>query len=249
MSNILVVGEQWSSALTELKGPISFSVGAYTEQGDELINALKAGGHKVTRIVTCHVAQFFPEDLKSLKEYDVICVSDVGADAFLFHPEMLAKSVRHPNRLTLLKEYVEQGGGLVMVGGWMSFSGIDGKARYQGTAVEEVLPVTCLTYDDRQEKPEGVVPEVVLASHSILKNVPAAWPFFLGYNRVKAKKGAKTILSIGKDPFVCVQDCKKGRTAAFMSDCAPHWGPPGFLEWKGYRIFWNNLVGWLSGKA
>ena len=34
--------------------------------------------------------------------------------------------------------------------------------------------------------------------------------------------------------------------SAITSDCAPHWGPPGFLEWVGYATLWNRLVQWLG---
>jgi uncharacterized membrane protein len=247
MSRILLVGEQWTSATTEVKGPVAYSTGAYTEEGTRLVEALESQGHAVSRFVTCRVPQFFPEDPASLREYDVICLSDIGRDAFLFHPEMLARSVRHPNRLTLLKEYVAAGGGLAMIGGWMSFSGIEGKARWGGTAVEEALPVTCLPYDDRQEIPEGIVPEVKLASHPVLKGVPPQWPFFLGYNRTMAKPESQVLLSAGNDPFLSVREFGRGRTAAFASDCAPHWGPAEFLSWRGYSAFWNNLISWLAG--
>ena len=59
-----------------------------------------------------------------------------------------------------LKAYVERGGGLLMVGGYYSFQGINGGARYHGTPVEEVLPVEILPYDDRVEVPEGFAPVV-----------------------------------------------------------------------------------------
>ena len=42
-----------------------------------------------------------------------------------------------------------------MIGGYFSFQGIDGSARWRRTPVEDVLPVTCLPYDDRVEVPEG----------------------------------------------------------------------------------------------
>ena len=37
----------------------------------------------------------------------------------------------------------------MMVGGYYSFQGINGGARYHGTPVEEALPVEILPYDDR----------------------------------------------------------------------------------------------------
>jgi uncharacterized membrane protein len=133
-----------------------------------------------------------------------------------------------------------------MVGGWISFAGIGGKARYHGTHLEEALPVTCLPYDDRAETPEGVVPKVVNPEHPILKDVPEEWPFFLGYNKVTPKAGALTLLSFGADPLLSVWEYGDGRAGAFASDCVPHWGPPEFLSWGGYSVFWNNLVAWLA---
>ena len=47
-----------------------------------------------------------------------------------------------------------------MVGGYLTFQGIDGKARYAGSPVEAALPVTLLPVDDRVERPAGVVPVV-----------------------------------------------------------------------------------------
>ncbi len=248
MSRILLAGEQWTSATTEVKGPTAYVTGNYMEEGTRLLEAWQHGGHVVSRFVTCRVPRYFPEELRELQEYDVICLSDVGAESFLFHPEVLAQSVRHSNRLKLLRDYVREGGGLLMIGGWMSFAGIEGKARYARTAVEEALPVTCLPTDDREERPEGVTPEVAITQHPILKNVPAPWPFFLGYNRVIAKEKAAVILKVDVDPFLCAWDFGKGRAVAFASDCAPHWGPPEFLRWTGYDRFWNNIAEWLAGR-
>ena len=42
----------------------------------------------------------------------------------------------------------------------MSFSGIEGKARYAGTAIERILPVQIATVDDRVELPQRRQPEV-----------------------------------------------------------------------------------------
>lgn len=246
MTRILFAGEQVTATGVEVKGFDSFSVNADKEEGQALVDALELGGHAVTWMRTNRVAVHFPETLEALQAYDVVILSDVGSNTLLFHPDMLANCNRHPNRLKLLANYVRQGGGLAMVGGWMSFAGIDGKARYHGSPLEEALPVTCLPYDDRQERPEGVTPEVLRADHPILAGLPAQWPYFLGYNRVLPRREAETVLAFGADPLLSVWSLGAGRAAAFTTDCAPHWGPVAWLEWKGYPRFWNNLACWLA---
>src|ERR1019366_4854351 len=49
------------------------------------------------------------------------------------------------------------------------------------------------------------------------------------------------------DPLVACGDYHGGRSAVLASDCAPHWGPPGFLDWPGYLAPWANLISWLAG--
>ncbi|MFK4996867.1 glutamine amidotransferase [Bacillus sp. N9] len=34
----------------------------------------------------------------------------------------------------------------------------------------------------------------------------------------------------------------EGKTAAFASDCSPHWGSLEFLNWEYYSEFWANVV-------
>jgi len=246
MSTVLLAGEQVTVAGFEIKGFDYFGSHTYKEDGHTLVQALTDGGHTVEWMRTCHVPECFPEELAALQRYDAVILSDLGSNSLLFHPEMLNQSIPHPNRLALLREYVRTGGGLLMVGGWMSFAGVDGRARYHQTPVEEALPVACQPYDDRQEVPESITPEVVDASHPVLAGIPADWPFFLGYNRVTMKAGASQLIRIGQDPLLAVWDYGQGRAAAFTSDCAPHWGPPAFLQWPGYPMLWNNLLRWLT---
>ena len=65
--------------------------------------------------------------MESIDQFDVVVLSDVGSNSFLLCDETFLRSERTANRLRVLAEYVERGGGLVMVGGYMSFSGIDGQ--------------------------------------------------------------------------------------------------------------------------
>jgi len=60
-----------------------------------------------------------------------------------------------------------------MIGGYMSYQGIEGKARYKDTPIEEILPVTMFPGDDRMEIPEGFVTEAVKPQHPVLDQIPS----------------------------------------------------------------------------
>ena len=77
-----------------------------------------------------------------------------------------------------------------MVGGYLSFQGIEGKANYANTALAGVLPVVLEAGDDREETPEGVCPRVLDMTHPLVAGLPAAWPALLGYQRARPKPGA-----------------------------------------------------------
>lgn len=200
----------------------------------------------VDHIENHEATEHFPRSRDELNAYDVVILSDIPADSLLLHPDTFVRGQRTPNRLNELADWVDAGGGFLMVGGYMSFSGFEGKARFHGTAVERCLPVTMLGYDDRMETPEGLTPEVVARDHAVLAGLPTDWPYFLGYNRVVAN-GGETLLRIGDDPLLIVDAHGAGRVAAFTSDCSPHWGSPEFMEWAGYGPFWNGLLSWLAG--
>jgi peptide/nickel transport system substrate-binding protein len=107
-----------------------------------------------------------------------------------------------PNRLKLLRDWTANGGGLAMIGGYFSFQGIDGRARWHRTAVEEAMPVDCLPYDDRIEVPEGFRADVHRhLSHPILKGVEGEWPLLRGANEVRIKKleGVEVLASLPAD--------------------------------------------------
>ncbi len=137
-----------------------------------------------------------------------------------------------------------------MVGGYFSFQGIDGKARWRKTPVEDVLPVTCHPWDDRVEMPEGAVAKVLQPDHPVMAGLDGAWPFVLGVNEVEVRDGAQVLARIPEDqgghPLLVLGGYGKGRTAAWTSDIGPHWLSPAFCAWEGYGRLWKNLLGWLA---
>ena len=172
---------------------------------------------------------------------------DTGSNTLLLHPDTFSRSQRMPNRCNLIRDYVNQGGAFLMIGGYMVFSGVDAKAKYGQTAVKDVLPVKCLDTDDLMEHPEGVTP-VLLHDHPALKNVPKDWPHFLGYNKTLPVEGCDVVMTIEGDPFIAFGDFGKGRAGMFASDCAPHWGPPEFVNWEGYDPLWQGIADYLTEK-
>ena len=144
----------------------------------------------------------------------------------------------------------------MMIGGYYSFQGINGGARYHRTAVEEVLPVDCLPYDDRIEVPEGFRAEIVgPKDHPILAGLGNEWPLLLGVNEVRLKARPDVQLlarlpeSEGSHPLLATGTYGSGRTLAWTSDIGPHWLPQTFAQWEGYPRLWRQALAWLTRQA
>jgi len=244
---VLLAGESWMSYTTHVKGVDSFYTSSY-ETGEKWLKAaLEEGGCEVDFLPNHLAVNNFPFTMEELKKYDCVILSDIGANTLLLPDETFSRSVRKPNRCNLLKDYVNEGGALVMVGGYLTFSGVDAKGKWQDTAVQDVLPVEVLNVDDRMEHCEGVVPEVV-SEHDALKGLPEQWPNLLGYNKTIAKEDASVPVLIDGDPLVAFGTFGEGRSAVFTSDCAPHWAPLEFVEWDQYNRMWQGIINWVTAK-
>lgn len=246
---ILIAGESWTVHSIHQKGFDSFTTTEYAEGVRWLKAALEKGGWNVTFQPSHVAAREFPFTADELAAYDVVLLSDIGANTLLLHPETFTKSKVLPNRLASIRDYVANGGGLVMVGGYLTFQGIDAKGQYAGSPIEEALPVTIEKGDDRVETPQGVGPVVTDPAHPIVAGLETNWPILLGYNRIAAKPGTSLVASVGDDPLIVAGKFGKGRGVAFASDCGPHWAPPPFVDWAGYDKLWTQLCDWAASKA
>jgi len=147
-------------------------------------------------------------------------------------------------------ECVAAGCGLLMIGGWESFSGA--AREYTGSPIAETLPVELIDGDDRVNSAQpGLIEKV--ADHPIVDGLP--WerpPCVGGYNRFTAKPDAQTILQLqhvsverttdaydfalgARTPLLVTGTHGTGRVAAFATDVAPHW-VGGFVDWGEDRI-------------
>lgn len=247
MSKVLIAGESWVTHSIHQKGFDSFTTTSYNEGVGPLRDALEAGGHDVEYLPNHLAAGQFPDTAGELAAYAVVMLSDIGSNTLLLHPETFERSVPRPDRLEAIRGYVEEGGGLVMVGGYLTFGGIEAKARWAGTPVEAALPVIISDADDRVEVPAGSTPEVALPEHPIAAGLGNDWPALLGYNRVAARQDAEVVVRVGEDPLIVAGRHGSGRGVAFTSDCGPHWCPPPFVDWAGYAPMWQQLVAWAGG--
>ena len=253
---ILYVGDSWLTA-----GTLSaFSSLTYDLRGVSVENSAQRildawnrnPRYEVSYLTGWDALAKFPETMEVLGQYDVVFLSDVESDSLVLYPvERSMRAPMGPNRLKLIREYVKEGGALAMIGGYATFVGRHNAGNYRGTPIEEALPVRCLLMDDdRMETPEGVTVELKQAKHPIVHKID--WnpsPIFNGYNRVEVKKGAEVLATFKEtgDPFIVVSDFGEGRSLAFTSDIAPHWGA-GFLEWKPWEQFLDQMLSWLASK-
>ena len=249
MKKALLVGESWTTHMIHQKGFDTFTTTEYVEGGAEFRAALEAAGWQVGHIPAHKIETDFPRTEEELTAYDVVVISDVGANTFLLTRAVFNRSESEPNRLQALRSYVANGGGLVMVGGYLSFSGIDAKANYANSPIGDTLAVEALNVDDRAEHPEGVAPEVLAHGHPALGRTGTDWPALLGFNRTLPREGGEVLVEVAGHPLVAVREVGRGRSAVFTSDMSPHWAPPAFVEWDGYAPLWAALIGWAAGES
>lgn len=247
MKKILFIGESWFTYSVHQKGFDTFYTSEYTEGAGKFLTDMKNVGMHIDYVPAHLIENNVPDTVEKLKMYDSIIISDVGANSFLLGKDTFVRSIKTPNKLQVISDYVKEGGSLLMVGGYMSFTGIDAKARFGKSPLKDCLPIIMPECDDRVEMPEGIIP-LKVASHTIIDNLPNEWPHLLGYNKFFAKGNATTLVTLGKDPLLVIGEYGKGRSAAFASDLAPHWAPPEFVNWSEYPKFWEQLILWLANK-
>ncbi|TBO57459.1 cytoplasmic protein [Streptomyces kasugaensis] len=249
MARVLLAGESWINAVTDYKGFDAFPHTRLEIGCERLVQALTAAGHDVVHMPSHAVATDFPETEEKLAAYDVVLLSDVGANTLLLPPVVFNQGRPFPNRLKVLAQWVRNGGGLMMAGGYLSFQGFQAKANYHGTAVEDVLPVSILPYDDRVETPEGIGGELTAERHPVTAGLDDRWPILLGYQRLTAKDDATVLATVEGRPLLAVRTEGAGRTLAFASDISPHWAPREFLDWDGYQRLFDQAVTWLADSS
>ncbi|MDB4671273.1 glutamine amidotransferase [Pirellulaceae bacterium] len=172
------------------------------------------------------------------QDYCAVIISDYPSTSF------------RPEHFEQLITKTRSGTGLIMIGGWESFTGLGGD--YDATPLAEILPVEMQDADDRVNSFSPCMIKLE-AEHPIAARLPFVTQSVAinGYNRLCAKPTAKTILSVKRycvslvdddfdfseqsvDPLLVVGQEQNGRVACYAGDVAPHWAG-GFVDWGDHR--------------
>ncbi len=234
----------------------------YSHKGLEVYNyghwlkdALEQGDqHEVESVATWDFYKLGPGEYERiLDEFDVLVFSDVEAKIFQLAPSFFDRTkfgsqvLTFPDRVRLTVEAIEAGKGAMFLGGWLSFTGERGKGGWKRTRLQEVLPVTCLDHEDLVESTEGFTAEMTGAGKDLFGKLDfTSFPPILGYNQTLPRKDCSLALKVAEtgDPLVALGQFGRGKTLAYMSDPAPHWGC-NFVYWEYYAEFWQKCLNYL----
>ncbi len=250
---ILLAGESWVSTATHIKGFDQLPTVTYHTGADELLAALKNSDFDASpscrrtrrSAISRRLSRLCPPMMRLCCRTSARtrCSCIPIPDPFKDDAEPSAPAARLcPERRRLAD-----------VRRLLQLQGINGGARYRKTPVEEVLPVECLSVDDRVEVPEGFAPVVTgNESHPILAGLGKDWPVLLGFNEVIVKDAAEVLATVSSDygslPLLVTGRYGKGRTVALTSDVGPHWLPPGFIAWSGYKALFEQMLAFATAK-
>ncbi|MBM4018985.1 MAG: hypothetical protein FJ288_11770 [Planctomycetes bacterium] len=196
----------------------------------------------------------FPQTLEDMRKFDVFIIGDMDRSYF------------SGQQMENLKTVVSDGRGLVMIGGYNSL----GPGGYEGTAVEEILPVQVGPRTIGQETtpfvlkltPEGANHPIFHGTKDFFRYQSDApverLPYLKGCNIVARAKAGASVLAIhperagpsGPLTVLAVHQYGKGRAAAFAADTTYQW----YLPYKAlgrdspYIRFWSQMVRWLAAK-
>jgi len=206
-----------------------------------------------TAVYACTIHQTIEQIQRSVRTYmprtydrylnnDVIVLSDANKDAF-----------RHDHFSWMKDGVLEEGQGLVMIGGAESFAEIGGYASWKPTGVADILPcemiLSALTFS-------GGTIRVLDWEDEFIDSLPfesiGAYGHFHSSNNIQPRSRANYIAELVKGtmgtlPFLMWWDIGEGRTMAQSADWTPAGGSQ-FMTWRYYGDYCINMMMFLAGQ-
>ena len=195
----------------------------------------------------------FPKTYEELNQFKVLIIGSLESSA-------LSKT-----QMEFVRRFVKEGGGLMMIGGELSF----GPGGYGGTPVEEALPVVCGRENIGQERePFPLTLTAAGMAHPIFGGIEEFFntttrpsqkplPDMLGCVRVASKKPLAEILAVNpkrrtaKGELIAIAAGKYGggRAIAATIDSTHLWYMPmkGMGKDSPYVRYWGQSMRWLAG--
>lgn len=168
-----------------------------------------------------------------LQRYAVVVIANLDAGAV------------GPERLKTIREFVEQGGGLVVLGGEWAYS----RGAYGGTPLEEMLPVT---FPVEHRIPPALAGLPLSASPQAMWKAPvdfAKKPSAFFVQSLVPKAGATVQLLAGDKPALVSGVFGKGRVVAcaLTATGEPPVGSMAFWDWPDWPKLLGQAIDWAAG--
>lgn len=170
---------------------------------------------------------------EELKRFSVIVIANLDAAAL------------GPERLKVFREFVSQGGGLVILGGYWAYS----RGAYEGTPLEEMLPVT-FPPEHRIPPNRGGLPLHPAPQATWKKPLDfAAKPCAFYVQAFVPKADATVQLLAGDKPAFVSGTFGKGRVVAcaLTANGDPPKGVLPFWDWPNFPKLVGQAVDWAAG--
>ena len=186
------------------------------------------------------VASLLPRTKDEWESYHLMIIGDLPADRLT------------PAATERLRQYVADGGAILMLGGFSTL----GPGGYGDSELAKALPVDVARTDAQSLDAVRLEPTPDGLEHDVLKSgtqneTRTMWeslPPVSGYTRVSGVKPAARVLvqTPQGEPVLVVQDYERGRTAVFAADTTWRWifNEGRFADY--HRTFWRQLVNWLT---
>jgi hypothetical protein len=147
------------------------------------------------------------------------------------------------------KGVIEEGQGIMMVGGYHTFGGKPPSPSWSGTGVEDVLPVEILEAQIHDTGGYSFYPVPVDPEHPFCTSLDwsGVRPFH-GMNIVKTRQSAVEVLRPNRfitDPLLVYWEVGEGSGIAHTPDWAPGWGED-FMDWSYFPDYVDNLLYFLA---
>lgn len=186
-------------------------------------------------------ASTIPPELLQPGKFDVILLGDVAARQFTV------------DQMNALRDLVNKGTGLAMLGGYTSF----GPGGWGTSPLADILPVVMSPVDGQIQEPLPMLPTDTGNRHYLLRlsskspqDNEKLWQQLRpldGASQWKGLKAGAIVLAKSSDgkPLLVAQDYGRGRVIAFAGDTTWRWrrGEEGI---DVHARFWRQMILWLS---